>query len=47
MSPEADIYPEYDPTPPTEEQAFELWLDEVGRDFITQLQKEIEHGIPV
>lgn len=47
MIPEADIYPDWMPDVPCEEQAFELWLDEVERDFITQLQKEIEHGIPV
>jgi hypothetical protein len=42
MSPEADIYPEYDPNHPTEEQAFELWLDAVGRENVAKLQHEIE-----
>lgn len=41
--PEADIYPsDFMPAPPTEEQAFELWLDEVGRPFLADLLNEIE-----
>lgn len=42
MPPEADIFPEYAPNHPTEEQAFELWLDSVGRENVAKLQHEIE-----
>lgn len=42
MIPEADIYPGWTPDIPREEQAFELWLDTVGRENIAKLQHEIE-----
>ena len=42
MIPEADIYQDWTPDVPSEEQAFELWLDEVGRDLLSNLQREIE-----
>lgn len=42
MPPEADIYPEWTPDVPCEEQAFEQWLDEVGRPFLENLLAEIE-----
>lgn len=42
MIPEADIYQNWTPDVPSEEQAFELWLDEVGRDLLSNLQREIE-----
>jgi hypothetical protein len=40
--PEADMYPsDWTPDAPTEEQAFELWLDEVGRPLLSNLLAEI------
>lgn len=43
MPPEADMYPDWQPTP-RDEQSLELWLDWYGRERLAEEQQAFENA---